>query len=83
MPHPPPVPIDAVSGIVVGGRTFREIEQRSRVAGKDSFHVLERRRVAEAANFIAERPQRFRRDLAHAQRPAVAQFPDPRASDRS
>ena len=79
MPHAPAVPIDAVACVVVGRRTIREVEQRSCVAGENGLDVRERRRVAQAANFLAKRPQRFGRDLPHAQHPAVAQFPDRRS----
>src|SRR5437868_14873021 len=76
MPHPAPVPVPLVSGIVVGLGTFRKIEQRSRVAIEYGLDMPQRFQIAEAANTRAKRPECFLRDLAESELSAIAQFPD-------
>src|SRR5437763_7473521 len=76
MPHPPPVPVPFVSGIVVGLGTLGKIQERSRVAIEHGLDMAQRFQIAEATNTRAKRLECFLRDLAESELPAIAQFPD-------
>src|ERR1051326_3877409 len=78
MPHPAPVPIPLVAGIVVRLRPLGKIEERSSVAVEQRFYVVQCFAIADLSNGIAERQERLVRDLAQTKLAPIAQFPDRR-----
>src|SRR5438270_9985085 len=76
MPHPAAVPVPLVAGVVVALGPFGKIQERSRVAIEHRFDMPQRFQIADSADARAKWLQRFSRDLAQAELPAVAQFPD-------